>query len=109
MARRTATQKHHNGEIVLFTLLGIAVSLGLSFFGFATARRFVHDRLKFVDAAQTMKAPIIAGLIAWAVMMPFTFFPFIGFGTAVVFGLSVGMGVRAGQKDIKYGRITNGL
>lgn len=94
---------------MLFQLLAIAVSLGLSFFGFATARRFVHDKLKFVDAAQTLKAPIIAGLVAWGLLMPLTFLPFIGFGTAVVFGLSVGMGVRAGQKDIKYGRITNGL
>lgn len=94
---------------MLFQLLAIGVSLGLSYLGFAVARRFVHDKLKFVDAAQTMKASIIAGLVAWGIMMPFTFLPFIGLGTAVVFGLSVGMGVRAGQKDIRYGRITNGL
>jgi hypothetical protein len=96
-------------RFVLLTLIAIAISLALSAFGYATARKFVHDRLKFVDAAQTMKAPIIAGLVAWAIAMPLTFLlPFVGAGTAIVFGLSVGLGVRAGQKDIKFGRITGG-
>jgi hypothetical protein len=93
----------------LFTLISIAVSLALTGFGFAVARKYVRERLKFVDAAQTMKAPIIAGLIGWALLMPFTFLPFIGLGTAIVFGLSVGMGVRAGAKDIKMGRLTGGF
>ena len=97
---------------MLVTLIAIALSLAASAFGYATARRFVHNRLKFVDAAQTMKAPIMAGLVAWALFMPLTFLPliniFVGAGTAIVFGLSVGMGVRAGQKDIKFGRITGG-
>ena len=98
---------------MLFQLLAIVFSLGVSMFGYAAARRFVHDRLKFVDAAQTMKAPIIAGLIAWAVFMPLTFLPLVnwvvGTGTAIVFGLSVGLGVRAGAKDIRLGRITGGM
>jgi hypothetical protein len=95
---------------VLFQLIAIAISLAVSAFGYAVARRFVHDRLKFVDAAQTMKAPIIAGLVAWAVAMPLTFLlPFVGVGTAIVFGLSVGLGVRAGAKDIQHGRITGGF
>ena len=34
--------------------------------------------------------------------------PFVGAGTAIVFGLSVGMGVRAGARDIKVGRISGG-
>lgn len=97
---------------MLVTLMAIAISLAASAFGYAAARRFVHDRLKFVDAAQTMKAPIIAGLVAWALFMPLTFLPlvniFVGAGTAIVFGLSVGLGVRAGAKDIRLGRITGG-
>jgi len=93
---------------VLFQLLAIAISLGLSTFGYLTARRYVRDRLKFVDAVQTMKAPVIAGLIGWAIMMPFTMLPLVSAGTAIVFGLSVGLGVRAGAKDIKIGRITGG-
>ena len=89
-------------------LVSIAISLALTTAGFAVARRYVRDRLKFVDAVHTMKAPIIAGLVGWALMMPLTVFPLIGVGTAIVFGLSVAMGVRAGAKDIKIGRIGGG-
>ena len=97
---------------MFWTLISIAISLALSTAGFAVARRYVRDRLKFVDAVHTMKAPIIAGLVGWAVMMPLTLLPLIstlvGVGTAIVFGLSVGLGVRAGAKDIKIGRISGG-
>jgi hypothetical protein len=91
-----------------WTLISIAISLALTTAGFAVARRYVRDRLKFVDAVHTMKAPIIAGLVSWAVMMPLTVFPLIGVGTAIVFGLSVALGVRAGAKDIKIGRLSGG-
>lgn len=91
------------------TIISIAVSLALTSFGFALARKYVRERLKFVDAVQTMKAPIIAGLVGWALLMPFTFVPFIGLGTAIVFGLSVGLGVRAGARDIKIGRLSGGF
>ena len=97
---------------MFWTLISIAISLALSTAGFAVARRYVRDRLKFVDAVHTMKAPIIAGLVGWAVMMPLTLLPLIstlvGVGTAIVFGLSVALGVRAGAKDIKIGRISGG-
>ena len=91
-----------------WTLVSIAISLALTTAGFAVARRYVRDRLKFVDAVHTMKAPIIAGLVGWAVMMPLTVFPLIGVGTAIIFGLSVALGVRAGAKDIKIGRLSGG-
>lgn len=95
---------------MLTLLLTILISLAVSAFGYATARRFVHDRLKFVDAAQGMKAPIIAGIVAWAVAMPLAMLlPLVGAGTAIVFGLSVGLGVRAGARDIRVGRITGGM
>jgi hypothetical protein len=51
---------------------------------------------------------VIAGLVGWAIAMPFTMLPLIGIGTAIVFGLSVGLGVRAGAKDIKIGRLSGG-
>jgi hypothetical protein len=92
----------------VFLLLSIGISLALTGFGFAVARRYVRDRLKYVDAVQTMRAPIIAGLVAWAILMPFTMLPFIGVGTAIVFGLSVGLGVRAGAADIRVGRLNGG-
>jgi hypothetical protein len=93
---------------LFFTLLAIGISLLVTSFGFAVARKYVRDRLKYVDAVHTMKAPIIAGLVAWALFMPLTVFPLLGLGTAIVFGLSVGLGVRAGAKDIRIGRLTGG-
>ncbi|MEX2153759.1 MAG: hypothetical protein WD825_10515 [Gemmatimonadaceae bacterium] len=96
------------GEL-MFTLISIGISLVLTAFGYGVARKYVRDRLKYVDAVQTMKAPIIAGLVAWAIMMPLTIVPFIGLGTAIVFGLSVGLGVRAGAQDIRVGRLSGGF
>jgi hypothetical protein len=93
---------------LVFTLLSIGISLAVTTFGFAVARKYVRDRLKYVDGVHTMKAPIIAGLAAWAVFMPFTILPLLGLGTAIVFGLSVGLGVRAGAKDIRVGRLSGG-
>lgn len=89
-------------------LVSIGISLAVTGFGFAVARRYVRDRLKFVDAIHTMKAPVIAGLVGWAVFMPLTMLPLIGVGTAIIFGLSVALGVRAGAKDIKIGRLSGG-
>ncbi len=96
------------GEI-LFVAASIAVSLAVTTFGYAVSRRYVRDRLKYVDAVQTMKAPILAGVGAWLLLMPFTFLPFIGIGTAMVFGLSVGLGVKAGANDIRIGRLSGGF
>ena len=94
---------------LIATLISIGISLAVTSFGFAVARKYVRERLKFVDAVQTMKAPVIAGLAGWAIFMPFTLLPFIGLGTAIVFGLSVGLGVRAGANDIRIGRLSGGF
>jgi hypothetical protein len=94
---------------LMFMLVSIGVSLAVTTFGYMAARKWVRDRLKYVDAVHTMRAPIIAGIIGWAILMPFTLLPFIGVGTAIVFGLSVGLGVRAGSKDIQVGRLNGGF
>ena len=94
---------------LMFMLVSIGVSLAVTSFGYLAARKYVRERLKFVDAVQTMRAPILAGLIGWAIFMPLTLLPFIGAGTAIVFGLSVGLGVRAGAKDIRVGRLSGGF
>jgi hypothetical protein len=85
-------------------LLAFAATIAASAFGFLAARKYVRDRLKFVDAVQTLKAPILAGLIAWAVVTPVTWvLPLVGTGTAILFGAAVGLGVRAGARDIRVG------
>jgi len=89
----------------VFDLLAFAATIAASAFGYVSARRFVRERLKYVDGAQTLKAPVIAGLAAWAIAMPITWLiPIVGAGTAVIFGASVALGVRAGGRDIRIER-----
>jgi hypothetical protein len=72
--------------------------------GFAAARRFVRDRLRFVDAAQRTTTPWIAGAGAWALGSLVAFLlPFVGPLAALSFGVSVGLGVAAGARDIRRG------
>lgn len=74
--------------------------------GYVLSRRFVRERLRFVDAAQRGTAPWIAatgallvGLVAALVL------PFVGAGSALCFALAVGLGVSAGARDIRRGNL----
>lgn len=89
----------------MFDLIALAATIAATAFGYVAARKYVRDRLKFVDAVQTLKAPVLAALIAWAVAMPLTWvLPLVGAGTAILFGAGVGLGVRAGARDIRTDR-----
>ena len=91
----------------------LGVSLVISWLSYGTARRFVRERLRYVEAALTPGAAIVAGLLAAAVATPVVFLlgalpligSLVGGGTVVVFGLSVGMGVRSGAQDVKRGYV----
>ena len=88
----------------MLELLGFALSVAAAIIGFMKAKDFVSRRLRFVDAAQRPLAPILAGVGAWLVALLIgALIPgsFIGAGTAVVFGVSVGAGVAAGARDIR--------
>ena len=79
-------------------LIGLAITVIASGFGFVQARDFVRNRLTYVDAAQKPAAPIVAGTIAAllagivVILSPLTAI------TAVVFGLGVGAGVAVGAR-----------
>jgi hypothetical protein len=89
----------------VFDLIAFAATIAATAFGYVAARKYVRDRLKFVDAVQTLKAPVIAGLVAWAIAAPLTWIiPLVGMGTAVLFGAGVAFGVRAGARDIRIER-----
>ncbi len=86
----------------MFTILAYAASLAVTFIGYTQARNFVRERLRFVTAAQSGWAPILAGGGAMLVAAPVVaLLPFIGAGTAMAFGVSVGIGVLNGQRDIR--------
>lgn len=86
----------------MFTILAYAASLAVTFIGYTQARNFVRERLRCVTAAQSGWAPILAGGGAMLVAAPVVaLLPFIGAGTAMAFGVSVGIGVLNGQRDIR--------
>lgn len=86
----------------MFELIGMAAAGAASVGGFAGARRFVRERLRYVDAAHSGKAPWIAGAVAMAVAVPVVaVLPLVGAGTAVLFGVAVGYGVHRGNRDTR--------
>ena len=68
------------------------------------ARRFVRDRLRYVDAVQKGFAPIVAGVAVFVVTaLVAPILPFVGIGTALAAGIAAGSGVAAGARDIRKG------
>ncbi len=88
-------------------MIGLIVMLvagTATFFGFSGTRRFVRNRLRYVDAIHTGKAPWVAGTAAALLAAPVVgVLPFIGGGTALLFGIGVGSGFAAGRRDITGG------
>ena len=82
-------------------LIGVALSFGVALAGFALSRRFVENRLRYVDAVQRPYAPFVAGAVAALVMMPLAGLPLITFGTAASLGLGVFAGVASGAREIR--------
>lgn len=98
---------------MFFTLLAITVSLAVSWLSFGTARRFVRERLRYVDAALRPAAPIVAGLAVALIAVPLFnvlhWIPLLGAivggGTGLVAGIGAGLGVRQGASDIRNGYV----
>jgi hypothetical protein len=73
-----------------------------SIWGYFQSRRFVRNKLRFVDKAQRPVAPVVAGAAAALLAAPLVWvLPFVGGWTAALFGVGIGAGVRQGQKDVK--------
>jgi hypothetical protein len=88
----------------MLSLLILVVTFAAVLAAYAGARRFVRERLRFVNAVQRRSAPAVAGAGALAAAALLTFLlPFVGIGTAVSIGAAVAMGVAAGAKDIRRG------
>ena len=86
-------------------MMGVA-GAGL-FAGFAGTRRFVRDRLRFVDAVRKPSAPWLAGAVAALAAAPLAWvLPVLGGGSALLFGVAVGTGLARGRKD--FGRLPPG-
>ena len=82
-------------------LIWAGVSGAASVYGYLKTRQFVRKRLRFVDAARSPAAPLVAGAVTALVTLPLAMLPVITPASAVLFGLGVGSGVFRGGKDVK--------
>ena len=84
----------------MFELIGTAAALGAGIAGYVSSKDFTRRKLRFVDAAHTPAAAIVAGVGAAVIAAPIVWLlPIVGAGTALLLGAGVGLGVRSGQKD----------
>jgi hypothetical protein len=80
-------------------LLGLVVTAAALIGGYVLSRNFVRRRLRYVDAIRKPSAPLIAGVLAAAVVAPIAALPIITVGTALAFGVGVAGGVASGRSD----------
>lgn len=89
----------------MFELIGamlwLIVSGVASIGGYITIKKFVRERLRFVEGVQKPGVPLIAGVAAAAVALPTAIFPIITPLTAALFGIGIGSGVAAGRRELK--------
>jgi hypothetical protein len=86
----------------MFELIGLAAAGAASAAGYFKTRSFVQRRLRYVDAVQGRRAPWVAGTVAALAAAPLTvLLPFVGAGAAVLFGVGVGAGTKAGAARIQ--------
>lgn len=86
----------------MLELIVIGVGAAAAIGGYIKTRQFVRHRLRFVDAIQRPVAPLAAGAVAALAAGPVVWLlPLIGAGTALAFGIGVGMGVAHGARDVR--------
>ena len=89
-------------------LITLAATGAAVILGYLNSRHFVRTRLRYVEAAQRKRAPILAGVVAALIAAPVAWLlPFVGTGAALLFGVAVGTGVAHGARDVR--RNTPGL
>jgi len=95
--------------MITFVISMAIVAVG-AIMGYGTARRFVRDRLRYVDRAHKPAIPLIVGVVAFLLAVPvvnvISILPLVSLGVpaALALGASVGLGMRAGSRDVRAGR-----
>ena len=90
----------------MFTMIAFIIATIAAIFGYSTAKRFVRDRLRFVEGAHKAATPFIAGIGAYLVALVVVgLLPIVGIGTAITFALSVALGAAAGSREVKSGNL----
>ena len=86
---------------LLLLALRLAIALTVAVVGFVLSRRYVENRLRYVDAVQSPFAAFVAGGIATIIAIPLTFLPLVSLVTAIGFGVGVFSGVASGAREIR--------
>jgi len=90
----------------MFTMIAFIIATIAAIFGYSAAKKFVRDRLRFVDGAHKPATPFIAGIGAYLIAMVIVgLLPIVGIGTAITFALSVAFGAAAGSREVKSGNL----
>jgi UDP-N-acetylmuramyl pentapeptide phosphotransferase/UDP-N-acetylglucosamine-1-phosphate transferase len=91
---------------MIFSTIAFIIAAVVAIFGYSATKKFVRDRLRFVDGAHKPTTPIIAGIGAYLVgMVAVGLLPIVGIGTAITFALSVALGAAAGSREVKSGNL----
>ena len=86
----------------MIELIALLVTGTAAIGGFAASRRYVRDRLRYVDAVQKTRTAVVAGGLALVAATPVVWLlPVVGAGTALLFGTGVGYGVYKGARDVR--------
>ena len=83
----------------MFFTLGLVLAGTALVGGYVVTKNFVRRRLRYVDAVQRPSAPVIAGAVAAAALLPVTLLPAVGVGTMIALGLGVAGGVASGRSS----------
>lgn len=81
----------------MFVTLGLVLAGTALVGGYVVTKNFVRRRLRFVDAVQKPAAPVVAGAVAAAALLPVTILPAVGVGTMLALGVGVAGGVASGR------------
>jgi len=81
--------------------IGTLVAVAAAIFGYFLARNFVRRRLRFVDAAQSTFAPLVAGVLAAALASPLALIPTLPGWTAILFGVGAALGTSSARRYLR--------
>ena len=81
--------------------IGILAAVAAVISGYFLARNFVRRRLRFVDAAQSIFAPLVAGVLAAVLASPLALLPALSGWTAIMFGVGAGLGTSSARRYLR--------
>ncbi len=91
---------------MIISTIALVIATVSAFLGYTATKKFVRDRLRFVEGAHKATTPIIAGIGAYLVaMVAVGLLPIVGLGTAIAFPLSVALGAAAGSREVRSGNL----